>query len=73
MFRVSQNKDAATIVLTRCRKLYVLGRRVHHGLTGELLIAAGLAFHRRYLTAMGAALVLHDRRDFPFPPKHPVG
>lgn len=73
MFKVSQDIHAAPIVLTRCRKLYCLGRRVHHGLTGELLIAAGLAFHRRYLTAMGAALVLHDHRDFPFPLKDPEG
>ena len=55
MFKVSQDIHAAPIVLTRCRKLYCLGRRVHHGLTGELLIAAGLAFHRRDLTAQDRA------------------
>jgi len=41
--------------VTADRRLYVLGARVHHGLAGGLLIAAGLA------------LVWDDRRDFPWP------
>lgn len=36
-------------------RVYVRGRRVHHGLTG--IVLAGI----------GAALVFHDRKDFPFP------
>jgi hypothetical protein len=38
----------------RLRRTYIFGRRLHHGLVG----AAGIA--------VSAALVLHDRRDFPW-------
>jgi hypothetical protein len=37
------------------KRLYVFGARVHHG-------AVGLA-----LSAIGLALVIHDRADWPFP------
>lgn len=37
-------------------RCYVLGRRLHHGLVGVVMAAAGLA------------LAAHDRRDFPFRP-----
>lgn len=37
------------------RRLYVRRRRIHHGLAGAVLAACGLA------------LMLHDRRDFPWP------
>ena len=36
------------------RRVYICGRRLHHGLVG-----LGAA-------AIGAALMLHDRRDFPW-------
>lgn len=35
-------------------RLYVDQRRIHHGLAGALL------------AAIGVALMLHDRRDFPW-------
>lgn len=36
------------------RRCYVLGYRLHHGLTGLIL------------AALGVALTYHDRRDFPW-------
>lgn len=36
------------------RRVHIIGRRVHHGLAGLLLAAVGLA------------LMLHDRHDFPW-------
>ena len=52
-------------------RLYLAGRRIHHGLTGLALIASALAHvgprsSRNAAGAVGAMLVLHDRRDFPF-------
>lgn len=35
-------------------RLYVRGRRVHHGLTGVVMLV------------VGAVLLAHDRRDWPF-------
>lgn len=40
--------------VTSDRKLYAFGLRLHHGLTGAVL------------TALGIALVAHDARDFPW-------
>jgi hypothetical protein len=37
------------------KRLYVFGARIHHG-------AVGIA-----LSAIGLALVIHDRADWPFP------
>jgi hypothetical protein len=37
------------------KRLYVFGARIHHGAVGLLLSAIGLA------------LVVHDRADWPFP------
>lgn len=48
----------AVSIRPRC-KLYIAGRRVHHGLTGIALIA------------VGALLCLHDRRDWPWPLRDP--
>lgn len=48
-----------------CR-VYVAGLRVHHGLSGLVLIAAGLASGHRGVFAVGAAMVAHDWRDRPF-------
>lgn len=36
------------------RRLYLRGRRIHHGLTGALL------------AALGVVLMLDDARDFPW-------
>jgi len=36
------------------RRVYIHGRRIHHGLAGALL------------TALGAVLMLDDARDFPW-------
>jgi hypothetical protein len=36
-------------------RVYVFGRRVHHGRTGICL------------TLVGLAMVAHDRKDFPWP------
>lgn len=36
-------------------RVYVLGRRVHHGFVGAVLAGVGLA------------LMVHDRLDFPWP------
>lgn len=38
----------------RTHRCYVLGHRLHHGMTGLIL------------AAIGVALAIHDRRDFPF-------
>lgn len=42
------------LLRTNGLRLYVRGRRVHHGLTGLVM------------ALFGAALLFHDRRDFPF-------
>ena len=36
-------------------RVYIRGRRIHHGLTGAVLATLGLA------------LMLHDRHDWPWP------
>lgn len=73
MFSVSQNKDASLVVLTRCRKLYVAGIRIHHGLFGEVLTVAGVVLQRPVVALAGLALITHDRHDFPFPLRDPEG
>lgn len=73
LVKVSRHPEDATVVLTPCRKLYFGGKRIHHGLTGGALFGAGLLFHKKTVTAIGAALVLHDRHDFPFPLTDPHG
>jgi hypothetical protein len=47
-------------------RLYLGGVRVHHGAAGLCLLGAGALAHSRALLALGTALVVHDRRDFPF-------
>ena len=46
-------------------RLYVAGRRVHHGSAGAI---GALTLARRHplLGAICVALLWHDRRDFPF-------
>lgn len=73
LVKVSRHPEDAKIVLTPCRKFYVGGKRIHHGLTGGALLGAGLLLHKKAVTAIGAALVLHDRHDFPFPLTDPNG
>jgi hypothetical protein len=41
--------------VTACRKVYIVGLRIHHGLAGAAMLA------------LGAVLVIHDRRDWPWP------
>lgn len=43
-------------------RCWILGQRVHHGLTG-LVIAVALRRHRR-LVLLGLALCAHDRHDW---------
>lgn len=45
----------AFLTVTRRRRCYIAGRRLHHGLFG-----AGL-------TLLGVLLTWHDRRDWPWP------
>lgn len=49
-------------------RFYLAGMRIHHGLTGVVLLAAGLASRRRCLFAVGALLVAEDWPDWPFSP-----
>lgn len=42
------------------RRVYVAGRRVHHGLVGVAMVAAGIV------------LAVHDRKDFPWLPAYEV-
>jgi len=47
-------------------RLYVAGRRVHHGSAGCVLALAGLARRDLRTVAVGAAMIAHDVRDFPW-------
>lgn len=51
-------------------RLYVAGRRVHHGAAGLVLIAASYPVRRRaiarYMIGAGLISFAHDIRDFPF-------
>lgn len=47
-------------------RLYLVGRRVHHGAAGAVGLAAGIATRSRYLTLASLALVVHDAHDFPW-------
>ena len=47
-------------------RLYVHGLRLHHGLTGSVLLLAGVAGHLRTVTLAGALLVADDLHDFPW-------
>lgn len=48
-------------------RVWILGARVHHGLVGAVALGAAGVLRRRTLAALGAALVWHDRLDFPWP------
>lgn len=47
-------------------RVYVYELRLHHGLAGIALAAAGVALHEPTLVLAGAALVVDDLRDFPW-------
>lgn len=51
-------------------RVYVLGRRCHHGTAGVLALALGAVLGARRPGAAvriaGAVLVAHDHADFPF-------
>lgn len=47
-------------------RVYVAGRRVHHGSAGAVLAILGARTHRPILTALGLVGVIHDRADFPW-------
>lgn len=47
-------------------RLYVAGRRVHHGLAGGIAALALLSTHHRSLALATAAYAATDWRDFPF-------
>lgn len=56
----------AVRISTRPPRVYVAGLRIHHGLTGLLLILAGLLSRRRGAFVLGALLAAEDWRDWPF-------
>jgi len=45
-------------------RVYVLGLRLHHGLSGALLVSMGLIRRDRRLVGAGLAMVVHDRADY---------
>jgi hypothetical protein len=47
-------------------RVYLLGRRVHHGSAGCVIGALGLAFGDPLLSLAGIGMVAHDIRDFPW-------
>ena len=46
-------------------KVRIGGNRIHHGLAGALLLAAGALSKRWDVAAAGAVLALDDREDLP--------
>jgi hypothetical protein len=50
-------------------RVYVSGLRVHHGLTGAVMLTCGLlarANARTLLCGMAVSLMVHDAHDFPW-------
>jgi hypothetical protein len=47
-------------------RVYLAGRRVHHGSAGCVVGALGLALGDPLLTFAGIGMVAHDIRDFPW-------
>lgn len=45
----------------------MLGYRLHHGMFGLGMMSAGTATQNPVLLVVGAMLMWHDRRDFPWP------
>lgn len=53
------------------RRTWFVGLRFHHGMAGALLAASSFAvrgsqFVRTLMRSIGAALMVHDWRDFPW-------
>lgn len=47
-------------------RVYLAGRRIHHGSAGLVLAVALRAARRRKLSYLALLAVAHDARDFPF-------
>jgi hypothetical protein len=47
-------------------RLYLAGRRVHHGTAGIALAALALFAHQPRFAALGVAMIAHDAGDFPW-------
>lgn len=47
-------------------RVYLGGRRIHHGAAGLAMAAALAATRRRRLSYLALAIAAHDIRDFPF-------
>lgn len=47
-------------------RLYIVGRRCHHGVSGAILAATALGFRRKRLAVALAVWAATDWRDFPF-------
>lgn len=47
-------------------RVYVAGRRLHHGVGGTVAAAAAIGFRRRRLAIALAIWAATDWRDFPF-------
>lgn len=45
---------------------YVLGHRLHHGMIGAGVVAAGVVLHNPLVVAAGVTLMVHDWHDFPW-------
>jgi len=61
--------DAGINLTRKCKqqsnlpKVYVLGKRIHHGPVGVLLAVLGLYYNKPYLAGYGASLALDDLDD----------
>lgn len=47
-------------------RLYLRGRRVHHGTVGLAVAAIAFLVHQPRLAAVGLAMLAHDAGDFPW-------
>jgi hypothetical protein len=47
-------------------RVYLLGLRLHHGLTGALLCLAGFVREERHVLVLGLLLIADDAHDFPW-------
>ncbi len=47
-------------------RVYIVGKRVHHGSGGALLALAALKMRQRKVAALLAIWAITDWRDFPF-------
>lgn len=47
-------------------RVYLAGRRVHHGSAGCALALVGVARHNAWLGVIAGAMIAHDAGDFPW-------